>query len=129
MSQRLLWIPRLAIAGVLGATLPAKLSGAEDAVALFTQLGVEPWGRIALGVIEALLVIGILLPKTYVTAAALVVGLLGGALMSHFTLLGIEVSGDGGTLFGMAVVGFASGAVITWMRRRELPVVGRVFQP
>ena len=108
---------------------PAKLSGAEEAVALFTDLGVEPWGRIALGLMEALLVVGILLPKTYVTAAALVVGVLGGALMSHLTLLGIEVSDDGGTMFGMAVVGFASGAVITWMRRRELPVVGRVFQP
>lgn len=129
MNQRLLWIPRLAIAGVLGATVPAKLSGAEEAVALFTDLGVEPWGRIALGLMEALLVVGILLPKTYVTAAALVVGVLGGALMSHLTLLGIEVSDDGGTMFGMAVVGFASGAVITWMRRRELPVVGRVFQP
>ena len=129
MNQRLLWIPRLAIAGVLGATVPAKLSGAEEAVALFTDLGVEPWGRIALGLIEALLVVGILLPKTYVTAAALVVGVLGGALVSHLTVLGIEVSDDGGTMFGMAVVGFASGAVITWMRRRELPVVGRVFQP
>ena len=127
MNQRLLWIPRLAIAAVLGMTLPAKFTGAEDAVALFTALGVEPWGRVALGVVEALLVVGILLPQTWVLAAALTTGLLGGAILSHLTVLGVEVSDDGGALFAMALVGTASGAVITWMRRRELPVVGRWF--
>lgn len=128
MSDRLLWIPRLAIVGVFGATLYAKFSGQPDAVALFTELGVEPWGRLALGTFEALLVIGILLPSTYPIAAALTVGVLGGALFSHFTILGIEVAGDGGTLFGMAVVGFLSGLIVAWARRRALPVVGGLFR-
>ena len=125
---RWLWLPRLLIASILGQTLYFKFSGAEEAVALFTELGVEPWGRIGLGVAEALIVVAVLLPSTYALAGLATVGLMAGAVFSHLTVLGIETNGDGGALFFMALVAMASGAAISWSRRRALPVVGRWFQ-
>jgi len=127
-SPRWLWLPRLLIAGILGQTLYFKFTGAPEAVALFTKLGVEPWGRLGLGVAEALLTVGVLLPRTYLLAGLGTVGLMSGAVFSHLTVLGIETNGDGGALFFMALVAMASGAAISWSRRRALPVVGRWFQ-
>ena len=55
--------------------------------------------------------------------------LMGGAIMSHLTVLGIEVEGDGGLLFTMAVVSLVAGAITSWLHRTELPIVGARFAP
>ena len=51
----------------------------------------------------------------------LTLGALGGAIVSHITVLGIEVQGDHGTLFGMAVLTFVSAFVVTFLHRHEIP--------
>jgi hypothetical protein len=48
-----------------------------------------------------------------------------GAIGSHFTRLGIEVQGDGGLLFGLALVVFAGSAALLWMRRADIPTPSR----
>lgn len=126
-QNRLSWIGQLAAAGIIGSTTFFKLSGAEESVALFTELGVEPWGRIGLGVVEVLTVILLLAPRTAAFGGLMALGMMSGAIFSHLTVLGIVFNDDGGSLFMMAVIAFAASALVTWLRRRELPVIGDKF--
>ncbi len=118
------WIAQAVAAVIMGQTLFFKFSGAEEARALFTELGAEPWGRLGTGVLELVAVVLLLVPRTAALGGALTLGLMGGAVLSHLAILGIEVQGDGGTLFVMALVTLAAGLVVTWLRRDQLPVVG-----
>jgi hypothetical protein len=67
------------------------------------------------------LVAGILLlvPATVRYGALLTLGVITGAIGSHLTKLGIEVQGDGGTLFGMAVFVWVAAAVLLLLHRRR----------
>lgn len=118
------WIAQLAAAGILIQTLFFKFSGAEESVLLFSQLGVEPWGRIGSGVVELIASILLLVPRTAGIGGALAAAIMAGAIMSHVTVLGIAFNGDGGALFAMALVVFVSGLVVAWIRRARLPLIG-----
>ncbi|MDF1839210.1 MAG: DoxX family protein [Planctomycetota bacterium] len=126
-QNRIAWAAQILSAIILGQTLFFKFTAAPEAVALFTKLGVEPFGRIGLGVVELIAVILLLVPRTAAMGSALTLGLMVGAIGSHLTKLGIEVEGDGGALFTMAVIAFITGFVGTWIRRRELPILGAKF--
>jgi len=115
---------QIVAAVILAQTLFFKFSGAPEAVAIFTKLGVEPWGRIALGVLELATAVLLLVPRTAALGGAVTVGLMVGAVGSHLGPLGIEVEGDGGQLFALACVTLIAGLIVTWAKRRELPVVG-----
>jgi hypothetical protein len=43
-------------------------------------------------------------------------------------VLGIEVRGDGGLLFALAVIVFVASAVVLVLRRADLPFIGRYFE-
>ena len=99
-----------------------------DPIEIFTTLGVEPFGRYATAIFELIAVVLLLAPvgaRGLALGGALTVGLMAGAVGSHLTLLGVEVAGDGGALFGMALVTLFAGAFVTWKRRAELPLPGR----
>ncbi len=66
---------------------------------IFEKVGLGDAGRIGTGVAELITPALLLIPATAWLGALLGVGIMGGALMSHLTLLGIEVQGDGGYLF------------------------------
>ena len=110
-----------------------KLTGAEGAIALFTELGAEPMGRYAVGAFEAFAIILILVPKTTIYGAILTVGLMAGAIMGHLTKLGISISAEvhpdleGPMMFVMAVVAFLSALGILVVRRAQLPIIGAKF--
>jgi len=123
------WAARIVAAAIMGQTLFFKFTAAPEAVALFETLGVEPWGRLATGVFELIAVVLLLLPRTAALGGALTLGLMGGAIMSHLTILGIEVGEDGGALFIMAVVTLVAGAITTWLHRAALPVLGARLAP
>lgn len=127
MQNRISLIARLVAAVILGQTLFFKFTGAEEAVHIFTTLGVEPWGRLGLGVMELINVALLLIPRTAAFGGAMTVGLMFGAVASHLGPLGIDVQGDGGALFTMALVALAAGAVVAWIGRKELPVIGGLF--
>jgi hypothetical protein len=116
---------QLVAAGILLQTLFFKFSGAEESVYIFSTLGVEPWGRLASGGVELLAAALLLVPATAAIGAALACGVMLGAIMSHLTILGIEVRGDGGLLFALALVVFVSSAVVLVLRRGDLPFVSR----
>ena len=98
------WTAQIVAAIILLQTLWFKFSGAEESVYIFSKLGAEPYGRIGSGIIE--LIAGILLlTSRYNWLGALIgLGTMAGAIVSHLTVLGIDVLGDGGQLFGLAVI-------------------------
>jgi putative oxidoreductase len=122
------WLLQFAAAGILLQTLFFKFTGAEESVYIFTTLGAEPWGRIGSGVVELVASVLILVPATVPIGAIVAMGVMSGAILSHLTLLGIEVKGDGGLLFGLAVIVFVCAAVVLVIRRAQVPIVGRYFE-
>jgi putative oxidoreductase len=110
---------RLVPALIMAQTLYFKFGGDPSAIALFTKLGVEPWGRLATGALEALAVLLLLAPGSAFLGAALTLGLMVGALASHLAILGIEVENDGGLLFALALVCALSAALLLFGRRRS----------
>jgi putative oxidoreductase len=121
------WSCQLIAAVILGQTLFFKFTGAPESRYIFSTLGIEPWGRIGTGVAE-LIAVGLLLyPKTPAIGAVLAICLMAGAIMSHLTRLGIEVQGDHGLLFRLAVTVLFASVVVVILRRRELPIIGARF--
>ena len=64
----------------------------------------EPWGRIGVGIAELIAAVMLVIPRTAWLGAVLALGLMVGAIGMHLTLLGIEVQGDGGYLFLLALI-------------------------
>ncbi len=118
------WVLRLVAAGILLQTLFFKFTAAPESVYIFTQVGAEPWGRIGSGVIELVAAILILVPRTTWLGSLIALGLMAGAILSHLTVLGIEVQGDKGLLFSLAIAVFASSALLLLIFRRDLPLIG-----
>jgi len=118
------WVAQLLAAGILLQTLFFKFTAAPESVFIFSRLGVEPWGRIGTGILELLASLMLLVPRLAGLGGLFASGIMAGALLSHLTVLGISVEGDGGTLFGMAIVVCAAGAVVAYLRRRSIPVLG-----
>ena len=118
------WIAQVAVAGILAQTLFFKFTAAPESVYIFSKLGLEPWGRIGSGVAELIAAILLLIPATAALGALIALGVIVGALGAHLTKLGIEVQGDGGLLFGLAVTVFVGSLLVLWLRRRELPWLG-----
>lgn len=127
MKISLSLVLRVVVAAILLQTLFFKFSAAPESVWIFQTLGLEPWGRIASGVVELVAALLILWPRTTGLGALLALGVISGAILSHLTKLGIEVQGDGGLLFGLAIIVFIGSAVLAWLHRREIPVVGQWF--
>lgn len=126
-TKALSWVLQVIVAVILGQSLFFKFSGAEEATHIFSTLGVEPWGRYATGVVELVTVVLLLVPRLAVFGALLGLGVISGAIVSHLTVLGIEVADDGGLLFAMALVVFAACATIVALRRSQLPILGSRF--
>jgi putative oxidoreductase len=118
------WALQLIVAGILLQTLFFKFTGAAESVYIFSTLGAEPWGRIGSGIVELIAAILLLYPATTTVGAILALGVIAGAIVSHLTVLGIEVQGDGGLLFFLALAVFMSSAAILLLRRSEIPVLG-----
>ncbi len=109
---------QLLAAAILGQTLWFKFSGAEESRWIFTTLGVEPWGRLLTGALELLAVLLLLVPRTALFGALLTAGLMLGAIGSHLAVLGIEVQGDGGLLFTLALLALL-GALVALIARLD----------
>jgi putative oxidoreductase len=129
------WFLQLAVAGILLQTLFFKFTGAEESVYIFSTVGrflniagVEPWGRIGSGVLELIASLLLIVPATVSIGAILTMDVMAGAILSHLVVLGIDVKGDGGLLFGLAVTAFVGSATVLALRRAQIPVVGRFFE-
>jgi uncharacterized membrane protein YphA (DoxX/SURF4 family) len=127
------WVLQIVVAVILFQTLFFKFTGAEESKYIFSKLasilpGAEPWGRISSGVFELIAVILILIPRAAWFGALMAMGVISGAIISHLTVLGIAVKDDGGALFILALVVFVSSAIVAFLRRGEIPVVGQYLK-
>ena len=122
-SRIFAWILQIIDIVILGQSLFFKFTSAPEAVALFQKLGVEPWGRYATGIVELAAIVLLLMPRSSAYGSLIAAGLMVGAISSHLTVLGIEVAGDGGTLFAMACLVFVSSLGVLWLRRTQLAFV------
>ena len=104
ISTVIYWAARLIAALIMVQTLYFKFSGAEESIYIFTTVGMEPWGRIGIGVLELIAAILLLINSVAWLGAGLALGLMLGAIGMHLTVLGIEVRGDGGYLFILSVI-------------------------
>ena len=118
------WACRITAAVILLQTLFFKFTAAPESVYIFTKVGLEPWGRIGSGVFELIAALLLFVPAYKWLGAALAIGVLSGAIMSHLTVLGIVVMNDGGLLFFLALITVACCAVVLFMERRSIPLIG-----
>ena len=119
------WVLRIVAAGILLQTLFFKFTAAPESVYIFTKVGAEPWGRIGSGIVELIAAILLLIPRYSWLGSVLAMGMMLGAIGSHLTVLGIDVMGDRGLLFGLALVVFIASSVNLVLHRAEIPVIGR----
>ena len=122
------WLAQVTVAVILLQTLFFKFTGAEESVYIFTTVGAEPWGRIGSGVVELIASLLLLVPATAPIGATLAMASMAGAIVTHLTILGIEVKGDGGLLFGLALTAFIGSVIVLVVRRTQIPVLGRYFE-
>lgn len=119
------WTFRLLAAAILLQTLFFKFTAAPESVYIFTKVHAEPWGRIASGIVELIAAGLLLIPRFTWLGSLLAAGVMVGAILAHLAVLGIEVQGDQGLLFGLALTVFASAVANLYLHRQEIPLVGR----
>lgn len=116
MKKYLPWIPKVVAAIILLQTLAFKFTAHEQSVELFTQLNLlgmgEAFGRVGTGIVELIVSIMLLVPRTAKLGALGVIGLMLGALFFHVTILGF--AGDNLPLSVMAVVALVSAGITWW---------------
>ncbi|TAD85731.1 MAG: DoxX family protein [Bacteroidetes bacterium] len=113
------WVLRILAAAIMVQSLFFKFSAAEESIYIFTTLGIEPWGRIGIGVLELVASALLLWPRGTAFGALLGAGLMGGALFAHVTQLGIVVKDDGGQLFIYAIVVLVACLALMFIHRQK----------
>jgi len=88
-------------------TLFFKFTAAPQSIALFTELGAEPYGRIGSGIVELVASILLLISNKSVYGAILGIGIMIAAILSHLFILNINFNDDGGILFILALITFS----------------------
>jgi len=108
-------------------TLFFKFSGAQQSIDLFTILAGknEALLRIGTGILELIAAALLFTPKKTGLGAVLTLGLMGGAMFSHLTILGIVHNNDGGMLFIGSAITFMAGAILLFLYKKELPFIGQ----
>lgn len=114
------WVLRLVVAIILLQTLYYKFTAHPDSVFIFSKLGVEPWGRIGLGIVELITAFLILIPRTKFVGMALSFFIIIGAVFSHVLVIGLNIHGDGGGLFTLALIIFISDVLFFVLNKKEL---------
>lgn len=116
---------RIIIAVILIQTLRFKFTAHPDSVYIFEKVGLEPLGRIGIGVLELIAGILLLIPKTVWIGATLTLGVIGGAIIMHLTKLGIEINNDSGVLFATAILTFVLSAIVLYLYKKDIPFINK----
>lgn len=120
-------IIQIVAAGIIGMAGVSKFMAHPSVVFVFSELGLEPTGRIIIGIIEVSCAI-LLLTRTYaVVGAFFLLGTMAGAFIAHVSVLGFSIQGDGGRTVVLLAVEIICASTILYLRRRQLPIVGHLF--
>jgi len=127
--QIIYWAARIVASLIMLQTLYFKFTASPESVYIFTTVGMEPWGRIGVGIFELVAAVLILVPSLVWLGSLIALGLMAAAIGMHATLLGIEVMGDGGQLFLYAVIVALCSAYAFWQSRATIPLMIKRFLP
>lgn len=124
MNKIIYWIVRIIPAVIMLQTLWFKFTAHPQSVKLFTILGMEPWGRISIGIFELIASVLLLINRTVLPGALLGAGLMCGAIFFHLTnpAIGIYFDGDP-VLFIYAIATLLCCAVLVIIKRRQIPAL------
>jgi uncharacterized membrane protein YphA (DoxX/SURF4 family) len=127
-SKAIPWAAQIIVAVILAQTLFFKFTYAPETQVIFGDRG----GRSAatvVGFVELVCVILLLVPQTAAIGAVVSLAVIGGAIFTHLTSLGIQITNpatgesDGGLLFGLALAVAIGSLVVLAFRWRQLPFV------
>ena len=135
------WACRIVAAIILLQTLFFKFTAAPESVYIFTKLGtfihtfipfasisaVEVSARIGSGIMELIAAVLLLIPRFVWAGAILAMAATSGAIASHLTFLGIEVQGDKGLLFFLAIAVVVTSSIALFLHRMQISVFGKRF--
>lgn len=123
MNKKIVLTLKVIAAIIMVQTLFYKFPGAQESIDLFTKIAGknEAYMRIGTGILELIASILLFVPKSTWLGALLTIGLMGGAIMSHLTILGIEHNNDGGLLFISAIITLISGIVVLLSEKENIP--------
>ena len=119
MKKVLFWLIRIIPAIIMMQTLFYKFTAAPESVALFSELGIEPFGRIVSGVIELIASILLFIPNKSFYGALIGFGIMIGAILSHLFIIGINFNNDGGGLLTPAIITFICCAFVLFEERKK----------
>ena len=114
-----IWILRIIPALILLQTLYFKFTAHPESVRLFTEIGMEPWGRIGTGILELIASILLLVPRFTGYGAILGLTMMTGALYFHLTKIGVNFGGNP-LLFIYALITFVCCAALILIYRNQL---------
>lgn len=125
------WAAQILVALILLQTLYFKFTYAPETQVIFGPRGGRPAATMV-GMVELLCVVLLLMPRTAAIGALLTLFVIGGAIMTHLTSLGIQIidpttgENDGGLLFGLAIAVAAGSLIVLAFRWRQLPFMSRL---
>lgn len=120
MKNKISIVLRLVVAILFLQTLYFKFTGQPESVYIFKQLGAEPFGRIASGIVELIIIILLFIPRSKIIGIFLSLIIISGAIFSHLCVLGVEIMNDGGTLFYLALIIFIFSIALFFIHKDEL---------
>lgn len=95
---------RLIAAGIFAFSVFMKFTSAAAPVYVFQLIGMEPAGRYAVGILECIAIVLLLIPKTAWRGAILGSLMMFGAICMHLTIGEVNILNDGGLMFASAIV-------------------------
>lgn len=119
------WGLQIIAAIILVKSLLSKFIATPESVYIFNLIGVEPAGRVLVGIFELVTAILLLTPRYSWMGAIFGIALMTGAITFHMTIIGIEVMGDEGFLFYQAGVVLACSIAILIL---TFPVAKKLFR-
>ncbi|NBD37822.1 MAG: DoxX-like family protein [Verrucomicrobia bacterium] len=121
----LTFLLRIGLAAVFLFAAFSKFNGWGASVDLFRQLDMEPVGRYLVATLEGVSALLILFPLTVPTGALLGWGLMTGALLAHFTKVG--VAGPMLPLALTALAAWIASMLLLFLRRDQVGFIRHMF--
>ena len=119
------WIAQIVAIFIMGQSLYYKFTAHPDSVAIFTDINMEPFGRILIGVIELIACLLLIRNSTAPWGALLGFGTMAGAVVGHSTQIGWD--GARGQLGMLAVLVLIACSLVLYIRRMQLPFISHAL--
>ncbi|MFK7000840.1 DoxX family protein [Flavobacterium oreochromis] len=118
-SSKIHFILKLILAIILLQTLFFKFTANPESIYIFKKLNIEPFGRIFTGIIELISSVLLFFNRTRFYASLLILGTMTIALLSHLSILGLEIIDDGGILYILACISFTISSYLSLLYKND----------